>query len=459
MEQKSVSLLELNRKIKSVIKENCQTWWLTAEISEISVNYSGHCYLEFIQKDEASGKVLARSRATIWANVFRMIKPYFETTTGRPLSEGISVMVRITVEFHELYGLSLNVVDIEPTYTVGEMALRKQKIIKKLQDEGVFEMNRELELPILLKRIAVVSSETAAGYEDFIDQLHNNPHGFSFYTKLFPAVMQGNEAEASIIRRLEQIFEIAHYFDAVVIIRGGGAQADLDCFNSYWLAYHITQLPLPVFTGIGHEQDDSVVDMVAHTRLKTPTAVAEFLIDHLAEVENELHYTTQQIAELSFEKIYAAKDAVFKSAYFLQNNLTKRISLENKNLDKLNHQIRNESRINIYRNHNELLRLRGVLRFGSNFLLFALKNKLGLLQNSMVSLVNANFQNQKHRLEIGDQFVRLNNPDEVLAKGYSITLKNGKVIKEISNLNSGDEIETRYHSGKSKSIITETHGN
>ena len=205
MKASPITLEALNKKIKGLIKEGLDSHWVIAEISELSINYSGHCYLELVQKSDKDEQLIARARAVIWSNTFRMLKPYFETTTGGIFTDGIKVMLRVVVEYHEVYGLSLNVVDIEPTYTVGELAVRKQKILEKLNSEGVLEMNQELDLPYLTNRIAIVSSKTAAGLKDFLAQLNNNTQGFKFYTKLFPAVMQGNEAESSIIAQLDNM--------------------------------------------------------------------------------------------------------------------------------------------------------------------------------------------------------------------------------------------------------------
>ena len=290
MQEKQYSLFELNHHIKNIIKTGTDAaYWVRSEISEIKVNTNGHCYLELVEKDEKSDYPKARSRATIWASAFRMIRPYFESTAGTALSAGIKILVKVTVDFHEVYGLSLNIIDIEPSYTVGELALKKQEIISRLTEEGVIDMNRELEFPVLPKRIAVISSKTAAGYGDFADQLLNNAYGFKFHIKLIQAFMQGEEAESSVIEALETIHRHIDLFDIVAIIRGGGAQADLAYFNNYRIALHVAQFPLPVLTGIGHEQDDTVVDIVAHRRLKTPTAVAEFLVSCFIDTEEQLN--------------------------------------------------------------------------------------------------------------------------------------------------------------------------
>ena len=279
-----LSLTELNRNIKQALRDALpETYWVRAETSEVRVNsYSGHCYLEFIEKDERTGQVAARARGTIWAQQYAVIRPYFEEETGRPFTSGLKVLVRVAVDFHELYGLSLTVHDIDPSFTVGDLVRRRKEIIRQLQADGVFDLNRSLSLPPRPQRIAVISSATAAGYEDFTDQLLGNEYGFPFYVRLYPALMQGERTEASIIAALDRIYAVREAFDVVVIIRGGGSTADLSSFDSYALAANCAQFPLPIITGIGHERDDTVVDLVAHTRLKTPTAVAAFLIDCMA---------------------------------------------------------------------------------------------------------------------------------------------------------------------------------
>ncbi|NOQ28419.1 MAG: exodeoxyribonuclease VII large subunit, partial [Bacteroidales bacterium] len=261
------TLLELNKDIQEKIKLNySNAVWVIAEISELNVNRNGHCYLELIEKDIITDNIISKSRATIWAFTYRMLNPYFENATGHKLSSGIKILVQANVEFHELYGLSLNITDIDPNYTLGDLAQKKAEILKKLEEEGVLHMNKEISLSSIPQKIAIISSDTAAGYQDFINQLTNNSFKYKFYTKLFPAVMQGLQAENSIINSLEKIYEYEDFFDAVVIIRGGGSQSDLSCFNNYLLSANIAQFPLPVLTGIGHDKDESIVDLVAHKK-------------------------------------------------------------------------------------------------------------------------------------------------------------------------------------------------
>lgn len=280
----------------SISADFSEAVWVRAEISELGIR-NGHCYMELIEKDEFSNRILAKMRAICWANIFAMLKPYFEQETGQALHAGLQVLVSVLVEFHPAYGLQLNINDINPTYTIGDMARRRLEVIAQLQADGVMDMNKQLPFPTLPQRLAVISSETAAGYGDFCHQLQQNPCGFAFRTELFTAIMQGENAEASIIHALEQIFSRTDDFDAVVIIRGGGATTDLSCFDRYELALNCAQFPLPVVTGIGHLRDVSVLDMVAHTSLKTPTATAEFFINCMIQQADTIALLKQRLLQ------------------------------------------------------------------------------------------------------------------------------------------------------------------
>lgn len=253
-----ISLHELNSMIRETLNDGFpERYWVSAEISEARENYSGHCYLEFAEKDSRSGQIIAKAKGIIWASTFLMLKPYFEEQTGEMFRAGIKVLVQVSIDFHELYGLTLTVHDIDPSYTLGDIARHRAEILRQLSDEGVIDINKELTWAFPPQRIAVISSRTAAGYGDFTNQLKNNTEGYVFYTVLFQAVMQGNQAESSIIAALEKIYEQADNFDGVVIIRGGGATSELSCFDSYLLALHIAQFPLPILTGIGHDRDET----------------------------------------------------------------------------------------------------------------------------------------------------------------------------------------------------------
>lgn len=268
-------------------------YWVTGELSEVREAANGHCYIELVQRDEATGTLVAKARGTIWSRVYSLLRPYFLEQTGKHFSQGLKVLLQVSVNFHELYGYTLDVCDIEPAYTIGDMARKRQLVIKRLADEGVIGLNKELQFPLLPQRVAVISSSTAAGYGDFCDQLHNNAYGFVFYTKLFPAPMQGNGVEQGIIGALDCIARNSELWDVVVIIRGGGAVSELSCFDTYELANNCAQFPLPIVTGIGHRRDESVLDIVAHTSAKTPTAAAELLV-HAMLAQAQWIATVQQ---------------------------------------------------------------------------------------------------------------------------------------------------------------------
>lgn len=307
MEEK-LTLLDLQEKIKMGIEGAVPgAVWVTAEIGELNNHYSGHCYLDLIDYKEGGRGVAAKARGVIWSNVWRMLKPYFETTSGVRLEKGLHVLLKAQVSFSPVYGLSLNILDIDPSFTVGELELRRQKTIERLKGDGCMEMNPSLQLPALPRRIAVVSAETAAGYRDFMKQLHQNENGFRFCTELFAAQMQGDDAPQSIISALERIAERSDEFDVAIIIRGGGAAMDLVCYDDYNLALNIAQFPLPVITGIGHDHDFHIADMVAHTWLKTPTAVADFFVGLFVEQEQYIMYLFQRISLTLTQKISAER--------------------------------------------------------------------------------------------------------------------------------------------------------
>lgn len=278
---KQYSLLELCEWIQEVVENELpDRYWVRAEIASMSVR--GHCYMELVEKSE-NGILAAKMRATCWSNVYALLSAYFAQETGQSLHVGLQVLLEVSVEYHAVYGLSLNVWSIDPTYTLGDLAKQRQATIRQLTEDGVMELQRALEVPSLPRRVAVISSVDAAGYGDFCDQLKHNRFGFAFVTQLYPAVVQGDTAARSIINALGAIAAQEEEWDVVVIIRGGGASTDLSCFDDYMLASHCAQFPLPIVAGIGHTRDVSVVDMVVHTSVKTPTAAAEWLVERVAE--------------------------------------------------------------------------------------------------------------------------------------------------------------------------------
>ncbi|WP_167619315.1 exodeoxyribonuclease VII large subunit [Maribellus sediminis] len=470
-----LTLSELNEQIKGALLDAFPgAVWVVAEVSELKENRSGHCYLELIEK--AGSDIVARSRATIWSYSYRMLKPYFETTTGQLFTQGIKVLVQATVEFHPAYGMSLNIKDIDPTYTVGDMALQRKEIIERLQKEGVFEMNKELDLPMVPQKIAVISSATAAGYQDFMNQLESNEYGFVFYTKLFEAYMQGAEAVPSIIQALERIFQYEDFFDAVVIIRGGGATADLSSFDSYDLAINITQFPLPVITGIGHEKDDTIIDLVAHTRLKTPTAVAEFLLNgmerfysHLLEIENGVvNYTrdvldTQKsrlermVESLSYSVsafIQQKQRGITKAGNQLQRNVSTYSYKKQDELGKVKHRIDSELSVWFVETKNHINRQRRVLKRVAGEAILKKKGELQHVQDLLISETQKQLFKEHERIKLNENTVRLLNPENVLKRGFTLTLKEGKIIKSVNDLQAGEELTTRFADGQVQSKIT-----
>ena len=410
MEEQALSLHELNGLVKQSIR-SClpDTYWVQAELSDVRINYSGHCYLEFVQKDVAGNNLIAKARGTIWNNVFKMLRPYFEQETGQTFTSGIKVLVNVSVDFHELYGYSLTVLDIDPTYTVGDMERKRREILRQLEEEGVIDLNKELEMPMLPQRVAVISSATAAGYGDFCDQLANNPRGYGFHTQLFSAIMQGERVEESIIAALDAIYAQLEQWDVVVIIRGGGATSDLSGFDTHTLAANCAQFPLPIITGIGHERDDTVVDLIAHTRVKTPTAAAAFLIACMDKVADRLN----------------------EWSYRLQQGARNRLLWEYQRIERLKQCIPNV----VYKRIAD-----------AKYELLSVQRDLQMTSQQFLSI-------KKHRLELLQQ--RLNDalPEKQLARGYSITLKDGKPVKDASLLKEGDKLVTVLYRGKIESEV------
>ena len=308
-----LTLYSLNNLVHNAIADALPTrYWVTGELSEVRETAVGHCYIELVQRDEETQELIAKARGTVWARIYSLLRPYFLEQTGQPFAAGLKVLLQVSVGFHELYGYTLDVCDIEPAYTIGDIARHRQLIIKRLTDEGVIGLNKELDFPQLPQRIAVISSATAAGYGDFCDQLQNNRYGFVFHPRLFPAPMQGNGAEEGIIAALDTIAQEIDNWDVVVIIRGGGATSDLGCFDTYDLANNCAQFPLPIITGIGHLRDESVLDIVAHTSAKTPTAVAELLIHSMLANETLLTDIQSIIATAVAQRMEAEKQRIEK---------------------------------------------------------------------------------------------------------------------------------------------------
>ncbi len=445
-----ISLSELNSLIKAEIDAGFPgTYRITAEISELRES-RGHAYLELSEKSDKD-LVKAKARATIWASTYGMLKSYFESSTGHRFEAGLKVLLLVKVVFHEVYGFSLNIVDIDPTYTLGEIERKRLMIIRRLEEEGVMNMNKELDFPLVPQRIAVISSDTAAGFGDFKNQLAKSP--FRFEYTLFNAVMQGEETENSVVNALDRIYEEEEKFDLVVLIRGGGAKSDLSWFDSYKTAVHIAQFPLPVLTGIGHERDFSVSDMTAHRSLNTPTAVAEFLIDALSEfytyfettaesvfafAENMLREKKNKIAEISTKVNY-----VFRQHISDKNNVLKLLQAEAAALV--------QKRI-----ANNVILLQQYPYKLTNVVHEALNRKMQmntLYELRIKNALKSRFEKEKHKLAIWEQKMQLSDPQNVLKSGYSYTLHKGKIVKSVKNIQNNDILETVLSDGKVKSKV------
>ena len=434
MEKNVLSLFELNQLVRRSVR-TClpDEYWVQVELSDVRANYSGHCYLECVQKDPKSNSLIAKARGIIWSNVFSQLKPYFEQETGQAFVSGIKVLVKVTVDFHELYGYSLTIVDIDPAYTLGDMARRRREILLRLQEEGVLSLNKELELPVLAQRIAVISSATAAGYGDFCNQLENNAFGFAFYLRLFPAIMQGERVEASVIAALDRIYAESEKWDVVVIIRGGGATSDLSGFDTYDLAASCAQFPLPIITGIGHERDDTVIDLVAHTRVKTPTAAAEFLVNHLRQTAEQLE----------------------NYAYYIRQEVPARLNREKERLERCITRIPARVQMRLQREDFRRERLAKRMEMAWQSRLAREQYRLELSSRLSVAL-QARLLKEKHRLDLLEKSVEAASPDLLLKRGYSITLKDGKAVTDASLLKPGDRVVTRVAKGQFSSEVQGT---
>lgn len=416
-----LTLLELNKLISKAIEERLNaSYWVIAEISEIRLNQKGHCYLEVVEKE--GDDIKAKTRATIWAYTYRNLSTWFTSKTGESLRPGLKILFNAVVQYHEVFGLSLNIRDIDANFTLGERARRKAEIVEKLKEDGVFDMNRELSLPLVPQRIAVISSPTAAGFGDFINHIQGNAFGYKFGISLFSAIMQGSQAANSIIAAMHSVNNKLDQFDLLVIIRGGGASADLDCYDNYELASHVAQFPIPVITGIGHERDETILDLVAHTQMKTPTAVAEFLISGMRIYEEQFLLAFENIAGQAKEKMTGHKHRLERTARKLCA-VVKNICGEKERdmhaiFQRLKYHVRKD-----WENGEK---------------------KLTDLSARVKTLPLKVVKNEKLKLEAKERFLEAIDPGNVLKRGYSITKVNGiSLNKYTDKIKKGDLITTK----------------
>lgn len=428
---KALSLFELNNLVREVISTAFDNeYWVEAELSELR-EVRGHCYMELIQKELFSNTPVAKASAKCWKNKWQILRPKFEKVSGQHLHAGLKVMLKVYPDFHEAYGFSWIVTDINPEFTMGDMARKRLEIVKQLQAEGIFDLQKELELPLFAQRIAVISSANAAGYGDFCHQLNDNSYGLKFYTRLFPAVMQGEEIEQSVIAALNKINQRMDDFDVVVIIRGGGATSDMSGFDTLSLSENVANFPLPVITGIGHDRDESVLDMVSHTRVKTPTAAAAFLVDHLEEV---------------YERVLDAQTELLTS-------VRHRMEMEKAQLQHLGEKI--PMLFSLYKERQETMldHWFQALTTAIQTHLVQETHRLEQLKQGIKPTIEQQMMRENYHLSLLSQRVKSLDPTLLLHRGYSMTMLNGRIVKDKSLLKSGDEIETILENGTILSII------
>ncbi len=452
--QKTYSLKELNLLVKETLSQYLsQAYWIVGEISEIKEHYSGHCYLELIQKDEESDNIVARARATIWSYSYRMLKPYFESTTGRKLSPGLKVMVLAQVSFHEVYGYSLNIIDIEPTFTIGDLELKRRETINRLIADGVFDMNREQTLDLLPNRVAIISSPQAAGYEDFKKQLLGNKARYRFSIKLFEAVMQGEDAENSIIQALSNIYNEIDRFDLVAIVRGGGASADLSCFDSYSIASHIAQFPLPVITGIGHEKDTTVADLVAFKAVKTPTALAEYLIDLASEAEQLYLTLLDSLVELSTSYTESSKSQLIVYADQLKSASQLTVFHHKNRLTKTWSSLPVLAKFYMFKSLSQVQGLKEQVKSAAENYVNTPKIAIEKYQKDLKKYTLQTLSANKQKVDFFGRMIETMNPINTLKKGFTITMIDGKTIKSASEIGKGSLLTTIFWDGEIKSVV------
>ena len=428
--QQTLTLLEYNRRIKNLMYDpDVQDCWVTAETSDLRVS-RGHCYMELIQKDDR-GATVAKLGAVIWANTFARLDMHFFQVTGQHLASAMKVMVNVNANFHEQYGLKAVINDINPEFTLGDMERIRQEIIAKLTKEGIIDMNKQLPWPLAPQRIAIISASGAAGYGDFLNQLHNNAYGLKFYTCLFESVMQGVNTVPSVIAALDRIAAVEEMFDCVVIIRGGGSTSDLNSFDNYDLGANIAQFPLPIITGIGHDRDITIPDMVSKLHVKTPTAAAEFLVQCGLAQLNRLNEMATIVVSSSREAIAHAREQLSYFGSFIP--LAAHKLVDNSKL-----------RLNGYAQSIPLV-VKG--RIDNQHML--LQRYVDVIKTSIASSI----ERQRMVLNALSDKVNLLSPQNTLNRGYSLTTLNGHVVTSATAIKSGDHLVTTLKDGKINSIV------
>ncbi len=441
IDKRSYSLSELLASVRKCIEASYTgMYWVRAETSGVNFNArSGHCYLELEDRGSEIG-AKARVKANIWRQTFEDISKKFSLAGLQPLSSGMSVLCKVQLNFHELYGLSLTIVDIDPNYSLGEFARQKQETILRLKRDGVWDSNKGHVFPKLLQRIAIISSPTAAGYEDFLNQLNGNPYNIKYYTALFTAQMQGENTTESILSALDRISQYLELFDAVIIIRGGGAVSDLRAFDDYALCYYCTQFPLPIITGIGHDRDVSVLDLIVHTSVKTPTAVAELLIKQQRDTLLQLDSLQQRLTQAVYLHQSETEKALKEQSMRIPHLVLRRINreLDRQNILKSELTLKARASINVQR-----IRVQS----GINMLAFSIRSytsdKQANLNTQITRLklpLHRYFEVHLTKVDTYEKFVKLADPKNILKKGFAIVQRDGQILNARNRLSQGDVI-------------------
>lgn len=424
MTGKPITLLELTQRISNlVMRPETQNVWITAELQDVA-SRGGHCYMELLQKDE-NGRQVARIRGCCWANIYGPLSRRFYEATGQQFASGLKVMLRVSATMHSVFGLSLVIQEVNPEYTMGDLIRRRNEILRKLQDEGIIEDNRSLKWPIVIQRVAIISAPGAAGYGDFMNQLLNNPSRLKFKTRLFPAVMQGASAPASIIAALEEIAKEAKEWDGVVIIRGGGATSDLQAFEDYALAASVAQFPLPVAIGIGHERDVTVLDWVANIRLKTPTAVAEWLIGKGETVLGALIAAGNKIVQYATQRVAGDKEQLAQAEALLPVAATGAVE----------------------RSKAMLTRAVSTLYGLSSGKIEPSRARLDMIAANLAAASSNQLRRQAERLDASEKLLEVLSPASTLARGYSITRIDGHAVSSVKDVPLGALLEITLADG------------
>lgn len=428
--KKIFSLLQLLESVERMVSQNySQHYWIRAEMIQLNHFQQQHCYPEFIEKK--GDEIIAEIRGTIWANTFNEINERFKSIVGEPLKDGMKVVMLVKLNFTPKRGLSINVIDIDPQYTLGDMLIQKTKVLEKLKKEGLINKNKLLSAPKLPRKIAVISVKSSKGYQDFNNVITKYAHKYQPMCVLYTAILQGEKAVGSILYALSQIKEKQQFFDFVIILRGGGSEVGLTCYDDYQLSSEIAHFPIPVLTGIGHSTNETVTEIVSWKNLITPTETAYYIIEYFEKFDKELQFLFNKIADFSLKNIQNRFLQIKQTAIFLKWNVEKQLNSHRKSIFSL------QNRLN----------------FGSERILSSKENELSTISQKLKTIPIHFLQKTKHQLEVNTLKINLFNPKNTLNKGFSITRKDGKAIKSIKDIQTGDIILTEMKDGTIESII------